>query len=314
VESSSLLFVEITNRYPQRLCVTPTKSFVMSDASRMDKRFQKIVIGLALENELYDGREDRLLGELYENPSAYTITCIYRRFISSKDPREKEMAFWLELGLSQEPVTFPDKTELLRRVREIETVLYDILGRVGQNISQPLNDWLNYIANSGESVNQGYWIDAKILMSRAVEASDETSSKIAPTDVKMRHDLDILRSETRQDFEELLKASFRLRIPERNLDKILAIQALLLRMLRNQVTEGAKSDPISRYLVEKLATAEKLLIQEKPEISRAKGELEQALTYVERQSILIQDDIARRRTEEIHGALLKLLQEELMVN
>ena len=285
----------------------------MSDASRMDKRFQKVVIGLALENELYKGREDRLLEELYEDPSADTITGIYRRFISSKDPREREIAFWLELGLSQEPMTFPDKIELLHRVREIETILYDILTRVGQNISQPLNDWLNYIANSGESINQGYWIDAKILMSCAVEASDETASKITLSDVKMRHDLGILRSETRQEFEELLEASFRLRIPERSLDKILAVQTLLLKMLRNQVIEGARPDSISRYLVEKLAKAEKLLIQENPEILKTEAEIEQALTYVERQSTLIQDDLTCRRTEGIHEALQKLLQ-ELMVD
>ena len=260
---------------------------------------------------MYNGRDDRLLRELYESPSAEKISGAYRRLIVSGKHDEREVAFWLELGLSQEPTTFPDKPELLHQIRQMETILYDILGRAGPNLSRPLNDWLNYIANAGESVSQGYWIDAKILMSRAVDASDETLSKVTPSDAKMRHELGILRSETRRNFEELLKASFRLKLAEKRLDAILAVQSLLLRTLRQQVTEAAKWNAnLSRYLVGRLATAEKLLLQEDL-VPKAKGEIEQALAYLEGQTPRFQDGRIRRQAEEIREELRRLLREDL---
>jgi|GEM_PF-2688378 len=284
----------------------------MSYVSRTDRRFQKVTVGLALENEFYNGRDNRLLSELYENPSTEKTSNTYRRFIASRDHREREAAFWLELGLSQDPTTFPDKVALLNRIRQMETIIYDILGRAGQNISQSLNDWLNYIANAGESISQGYWIDAKILMSRAVDASEETVSKTSLTDVKMRRELGILRSETRRDFEELLKASFRLRLPEKHLDDILAVQGLHLKILRQQAAEVTEMGMnLSRYLVERLATAERLLLQENSETSKARQEIEQALTYLEGQANGIQDGAAQRRVGEVREELRRILQEGL---
>jgi len=282
----------------------------MTDASRMDRRFQKVAVGLALESALYNGRDDRLLRELYESPSAEKISSAYRLLISSRDHNEREVAFWLELGLSQEPTTFPDKAELLRQMRQMETILYDLLGRAGPNIIRPLNDWLNYVANAGESISQGYWIDAKILMSRAVDASHETFSKVGSGEVKTRHELGILRLETRRSFEELLKASFRLRLPEKRLGAILAVQGLLLKMLRKRVTEASRDVSLSRYLVERLAAAEKLLLQEDL-VPKARGEIEQALVYLEGQATLIQDGRLRRQMEETYEGLRRLLREEL---
>jgi len=280
----------------------------MSDASRMDKRFQKVAVGLAFENELYQGRDDRRLRELYERPSAEKISDMYRRLITSRDHKEREVAFWLELGLSQEPTTFPDKAELLLRIRRMETVLYDLLGHARSDASQPLNDWLNYIANAGESASAGYWIDAKILMSRALDASEETVSKVSPKDIKMRRELDILRLETRRNYEELLKASFRLRLPEKRLDSISEVQGLLLKVLRSEVTEAIPkwNVDLSRYLVERLARAEKLLLQEGLEISRAREEIEQAMAYLERQIPNIQDEEERRLAEETQEELRRL--------
>jgi hypothetical protein len=283
----------------------------MSDALRTDRRFQRVAVGLALESILYNGRDDRLLRELYESPSAEKISSAYRRLIASRDHNEREVAFWLELGLSQEPTTFPDKTELLRQIRQIEMVLYDILGRAGPNISKPLNDWLNYIANVGESINQGYWIDAKILMSRAVDASDETVSKVASSEVKMRYELGILRSETRRNFEDLLKASFRLKLPERRLDAIVTVQGLLLKLLRKRVTGAAQgwNASLSRYLVERLATAEKLLLQEDL-VLKARKEIEETLAHLEEQASGVQDGKVRREVEEIRTELRRLLRED----
>jgi hypothetical protein len=284
----------------------------MSDASRMDKRFQRVAVGLALENELNKGRDDPLLRGLYDNPSTEKISATYRRLITSKDHDDKEASFWLELGLSQDPTSFPDKNALLSQIRKMEIIIYDILGKAKPSIIQPLNDWMNYLANAGESINEGYWIDAKILMSRAVDASEETISKLGLTDLQNRRELEILRTETIRDYEELLKASFRLKLPISRLDALQTVQGIHLRLLRRQLAEKADSSRnMIRYLVEKLATAEKLLLQEEATVEKAKEEVEQTLAYLDARVLRVEDRGTRRWMEQLREELHRLLQREL---
>ena len=270
----------------------------MVDASRSDKRFQRIAVGLAIENGLQDGYEDRILDELYENPSSEKIAKTYRSMIGSNAPRERAVALWLELGLFQEPTTFPDTTELLRRINETEAILYSLLGQAALSIAQPLNNWLNYVANTGESINTGFWMDAKVYMSRAVESADETLAKVGLADPKMLCDLDILRSETRRDYEELLKASFRLKLPEDVLNQILAVQEQLIGILRRLINEGKHRDAKLLFsLVDRLTIAERLLLQEKPDLHNAAESVTQAINNIEKQIPTFQDKTIRIRNE-----------------
>ena len=283
----------------------------MVDASRSDRRFQKIAIGLAVENGLQNGYDDRTIDELHENPSSDKIAKTYRRMISSNIQQEREIALWLELGLYQEPTTFPDITELLRRIREIEAILYALLGHAGLSITQPLNNWLNYVANAGESINTGFWIDAKAYMDRAVEAADETLTKVGSADPKMLYDLDILRSETRRDHEELLKASFRLKLPEDALNQILVVQDLLIRILRRRVAEADhKSAELLLCISDRLTIAERSLLQEKPDMQNAVESVTQAISQIENQIPTLQDETVRRGFERTLQEL-KEIQEDL---
>jgi hypothetical protein len=283
----------------------------MVDASRSDRRFQKIAIGLAVENGLQNGYDDRTIDELHENPSSDKIAKTYRRMISSNIQQEREIALWLELGLYQEPTTFPDITELLRRIREIEAILYALLGHAGLSITQPLNNWLNYVANAGESINTGFWIDAKAYMDRAVEAADETLTKVGSADPKMLYDLDILRSETRRDHEELLKASFRLKLPEDALNQILVVQDLLIRILRRRVAEADhKSAELLLFISDRLTIAERSLLQEKPDMQNAVESVTQSISQIENQIPTLQDETVRRGFERTLQEL-KEIQEDL---
>jgi hypothetical protein len=283
----------------------------MVDASRSDRRFQKIAIGLAVENGLQNGYDDRTIDELHENPSSDKIAKTYRRMISSNIQQEREIALWLELGLYQEPATFPDITELLRRIREIEAILYALLGHAGLSITQPLNNWLNYVANAGESINTGFWIDAKAYMDRAVEAADETLTKVGSADPKMLYDLDILRSETRREHEELLKASFRLKLPEDALNQILVVQDLLIRILRRRVAEADhKSAELLLFISDRLTIAERSLLQEKPDMQNAVESVTQAISQIENQIPTLQDETVRRGFERTLQEL-KEIQEDL---
>jgi hypothetical protein len=283
----------------------------MVDASRSDRRFQRIAIGLALENGLQNGYDDSTIDELYENPSSNKIAKTYRRMISSNTLQEREIALWLELGLYQEPTTFPDVIELLRRIREIEAILYALLGHAGLSMTQPLNNWLNYVANAGESINTGFWIDAKGYMGRAVEAADETLTKVGLANPKMLYDLDILRSETRRDYEELLKASFRLKLPEDALNQILAVQGILIRILRRRITEAdQKSAELLLLISERLTIAERSLLQEKPDTQNAAESVTKAISQIENQVPTLQDETVRRGFERTLQEL-KEIQEDL---
>ena len=283
----------------------------MVDASRSDRRFQRIAVGLAVENGLHDGYDDKILNDLYENPSSEKITKTYRRMISSNVQRERAIALWLELGLCQEPTTFPDRTELLRRIRETEAILYSLLGQASLSIAQPLNNWLNYVANAGESINTGFWMDAKVYMDRAVESADETLAKVSLADPKMSYDLDILRSETRRDYEELLKASFRLKLPEDILNEILVVQEQLIGILRRLIDEGNHKDAeLLLFLADRLTIAEKLLLQEEPDLHNAAESVTQAINNIEKQIPAFRDETIRRRNERtLQG--LKDIQEKL---
>jgi gas vesicle protein len=170
---------------------------------------------------------------------------------------------------------------------------------------------LNYVANAGESINTGFWIDAKAYMDRAVEAADETLTKVGSADPKMLYDLDILRSETRRDHEELLKASFRLKLPEDALNQILVVQDLLIRILRRWVAEADhKSAELLLFISDRLTIAERSLLQEKPDMQNAAESVTQAISQIENQIPTLQDETVRRGFERTLQEL-KEIQEDL---
>jgi cell division protein ZapA (FtsZ GTPase activity inhibitor) len=157
---------------------------------------------------------------------------------------------------------------------------------------------LNYVANAGESINTGFWMDAKAYMGRAVESADETLANVSLADPKMLYDLDILRSETRRDYEELLKASFRLKLPEDILNQILAVQEELIGILRRLTNEGNHKDAeVLLFLADRLTIAEKLLLQERPDLRNAAESVTQAINNIEKQIPTFQDETIRRRNE-----------------
>jgi hypothetical protein len=64
------------------------------------------------------------------------------------------------------------------------------------------------------------------------------------------------------------------------------------------------------FIVEKLATAEKLLLEEAT-VQKAKEEVEQALTYLDTPALRVEDRGTRRWMEQLCEELRRLLQWEL---
>ena len=149
----------------------------------MEDKLVKIAIGLALENAIYNGQEIRRLTSLYSDPGMERALKLHDQLISSKDHLERETAFFLQLGMDIGPLQ-GDPLGLVEGMREMEHLLYAYLNKYGR-AQKAMNDWLNYIANVSQSIIDGYWTDAKILLSLAVQTSQDPAVEALKTNPEL---------------------------------------------------------------------------------------------------------------------------------
>ncbi|MEM2094079.1 MAG: hypothetical protein QXI32_02130 [Candidatus Bathyarchaeia archaeon] len=248
-------------------------------AQTIDKRMLKLIVGLALENELYNHRENKVLRRLYSEPDLKELKSYHRKLALSEDTRDREVSFWLEHALPQEPSS-TNLSNLIIRLRQIEAILYSMLME-GTGEVQDLNDWLNYVANVGESLKDNYFMDAKILASRALESSSRALAAAMQNPVR-RYELGILRNETLRIFEELKSLHPKLTIPESLLDTHLKIQASLIELLTllREGSEVRDAKQELQYSAQKLASAQRLLLRSEKEMLRASQDIAQAQEYL----------------------------------
>jgi len=197
----------------------------------MDKRRLKLIVGLALENELYNDHENQQLRKLYSDPDIRQTENYYRRLVSSESSHDREAAFWLENALRQERPESVDMSALNVRLQQLEAVLYALLMEGAFDEDRDLNDWLNYAANAGESLKGAYVLDAKILASRADESSEKALAATSTRDPRRYYELGLLKKETKKIFEQLKMVHSTLPVPEELMDSHLKIQASLIELL-----------------------------------------------------------------------------------
>jgi hypothetical protein len=148
--------------------------------------------------------------------------------------------------------------------------------------SRDLNDWLNYVANAGESLKGNYLLDAKILVSRAMESSDRTLAALDTRDPRRRYELGILKTETMKIFEELKTVHSKLTVVEELLEIHLKIQTALIELLTLLREGGGAREAAEElhYSAQKLVSAQRLLLRSKKEVLRAGQEVALAQQYV----------------------------------
>jgi hypothetical protein len=248
----------------------------------VDKRMLRLIVGLALENELYNNRENPQLRRLYSDPNRREIQNYYLLLVSSESSDDREVAFWLENALVPERLASPDTSTLAARLQQLETILYALLIENASATNQDLNDWLNYVANAGESLRGNYLLDAKIFTSRAVESSQKALATMGIRDPLRHYELGLLRAETQKVFEELKKVHSTLQVPEELLDSLLNVESSLVELL--SLLEGADAEtqdsPEIRYAAQRLASAQRLLLRSQKEVLKAKEDLMLAQEYI----------------------------------
>ena len=250
----------------------------------MSTRLNKVVVGLALKNELYNKRLNQTLFDLYTHPEIDAIKDIHDCLISSKDHFDREVAFWLELALQQPPIQI-DLQDVNTELSEMEVLLYDLVLRVNSESQLNFNDWMNYIANVPQSIRDGRGIDAKILMSLAVQSSRRESVERIKSDPRLRYKIEVLQKETSRLFDVIKKIPLRLTASEVRLDALEKLQEILIDLLQRFNFESPQEgmNDFLRYPIQKLEASQRRLMGPDVKTDTAKNDILIASKYLEQQ-------------------------------
>jgi len=107
------------------------------------------------------------------------------------------------------------------------------------------------------SIQDGFQIDAKTLMSLAEQSSRSTSIEMVKKDLSFRHIIVVLQKETSRLYEEIKRFPLKLIIPAGRLDVNIELQTVLVDMMQKYYLEtcSAEFTTIFRYSLEKLAVS-----------------------------------------------------------
>lgn len=245
----------------------------------MDQRFVKFTIGFALQTAIVHNREVESVSALHSAPSLDKVGKLHDRLLVSDNHLDREIAIWLE-PLLQFDRQNPNPEGLVTEMREIEFVLYTLVNRAGE-AQREINDWMNYIANAAESLADGYWIDAKMLLSRALETSRSKPVESLKIDPNLARELDILQRATGDYFQEMRRYPLKLAVPEERLETLLKLQEIVLDLIKFKQREDHDEGDIIGSVISRLNTAIRLLMNEKKTVDAAKQEVRSAGEYLD---------------------------------
>lgn len=250
----------------------------------MDEKLHKVIVGLALENELFNRRFNKALFDLFSRPNPNKIKALYGQLINSENPLDRETAFWLEPALEKNQVKI-NTSYVTARMLEMETLLFDLLWRVYPESQRDFNDWLNYTANAFESLREGNWIDAKIFSSLAFQSSMRESVNRNRRRPELRLQVDLLQRETLNCFEEIKKIPTKLEIPKERLDVLIETQEILIELLQKYCFGSLKEEcgNIIARLIQQFNTAQRYLMRPNVNVGEANQAIAHAHEYLERQ-------------------------------
>jgi hypothetical protein len=239
----------------------------------------KIAIGLALKSELYRGRIDTNLYGLYDNPHHSKVQKYYSTLIASDRPADRETAFWLELALPKPPVRI-DLVTIIDVLRKMEVILYDLLLQVNPNLQTDLNDWLNYIANIPHMLESGTGIDAKRLISHALDSSKASTIETMKNEPKISRKLRILQQETQHLYHQILCIPMKLVIPKEQQEPVLQLQHQILELLKVGMKQ-TENTPNYQYGLQRLECIQTQLMNPSVSHQLVKKDLAQAINNLQ---------------------------------
>ncbi|MEM2126656.1 MAG: hypothetical protein QXH67_00335 [Candidatus Bathyarchaeia archaeon] len=271
----------------------------------MDYRFKRFIVGLALESSLVNRCPIQGLQELYLEPVSERVRELHDRLIISERHREREVAIWLEPALDMGPLRY-DPTRIVGEMREMEFLLYLLIRRAGE-AQRDVNYWMDYISNAAQSLSDGFWIDAKIFLSRALQVSRRSTIEGLKMDPTLGYEVDILQKATLSYFREVLTYPITLEVPEERLDTLLEIQGIMLELMRIHYGEGERGSASSLRPIHILSALIRRLLNPRFALEDAKADLKLALEYLEANLHEVREG-DRDRFKEQRSRIEKLLE------
>ncbi len=267
----------------------------------LEPRALKIAVGLALESAILSRAETGTLVSLYSDPDPQGVLELHDRLMESGDHRDREAAIWLETGLELDPMK-SDPAGLVVELREMEYVLFAFISRAG-GAQREVNDWMNYIANAAQFITDGFWVDAKMMLSRALQASRAPPVEELKSEPGLSYEVGVFQGATASYFDEVRGYPVALWIPEERLDTILMLQRSMLEIMRSRMRLEAPEEPeLIRGIIHRLSSSLKHLMEEKTEEARRE------LGTVTRQIgdwLDLMEDAEKRGLVEGHGRSIR---------
>jgi len=276
----------------------------------LDQRFVRFTIGFALQTAIVHNREVESLSALYSAPNLDEAGKLHDRLLVSGNHLDREIAIWLE-PLLQFDEQNPNPEGLVTEMREMEFLLYTLINRAGE-AQREINDWMNYIANAAESLADGYWIDAKMLLSRALETSRSTSVESLKLDPNLARELDILQRATGDYFQEMRRYPLKLAVPEERLETLLKLQEIVLDLIKFKQREDHDEGDIIGSVVSRLNTAIRLLMNEEKTVDAAKQEVRSAGEYLDQAKNKVSEKEKQKLISECRKRIDELIESKAL--
>jgi len=263
----------------------------------LDRRLAKVTIGFALQSAIPHRRDTEALLALYSDPNLEKARILHDELAVSRNHYDREVAIWLQALHEQSPSELDIKA-LVATMREMESILYFLINQVG-DAQREVNDWMNYIANAAESSADGFWIDAKIFLSQALDISQSMAVEQLKSDPGLRRKLDILQRATAQYFAQIRTLPSKLEIPEGRLEIIVAVQEVLLDLMQGYYRgrrEG--NDEVLGIAIRRLNATIRHLMTKGREIEDAKQEMQLISQHLSEKKDKIVDERKRELARE----------------
>lgn len=219
------------------------------------------------------------LQELYLKPEPELIRELHDRLINSERHQEREVAIWLEPAIDMGPLRY-DPRRIIGEMREMEFLLYLLARRAG-DAQRDVNYWMDYISNAAQSLSDGFWIDAKIFLSRALQVSRRSSIEGLKMDPNISYEVDVLQKATLSYLREVSSYPITLEVSEEKLNTLLEIQGVMLDLMRIYYGGGERGSASSLRPIHILSALIRRLLNPRFSLGDAKADLQLASEYLE---------------------------------
>ena len=214
--------------------------------------YNKIVVGLALVNELHIRNASQDMLDVFRTPSMEQIGELYDRLSISTVSIDQETSLFLGLALDRMPFEV-DLHQILVMMKEIEVLLFAFISQISGVAQRNLNDWYNYLANASQSLQDGDFFDAKILANRAYQSAKMVTIDNLPSKFSLRGKIGILRQGTLDAFQKIREIPVRLRVTEERHEIVveeleILIESLILYWEKGDVAACSAFDRIIQKL------------------------------------------------------------------